>query len=340
MSFDIIIEMNVNKMKRSIKAAVVGGGSFGEIHLSHYRSIPLVEIGGVYTLESSRAEELTSKYGGKTYTSIDELANDKSIDLVSIVTPEHVHMESFQALAEAKKAIYVEKPIATNLDEAREMLALSESLQVMSGHCLRFEPRYAQVLSKLEDLDVKHLYFKRMRNRGQKEIYGRVHPIYCVLSHDIDLCNAYAGVPFSKVMARESYFGNSKTPDRLDILIEYENGITATLEGGWTLPDGARCSENDLASIVTSTEVIELALPNQGMMVYSDRGLQLPNLTYDASIYGVDVGCLRNALEYMVCCISEERPVEISTIKNGFQCIELIDACLRSVSTNSWIERS
>ena len=69
-------------------------------------------------LEADRGEALCDRYGGRRFSSLDELAADPSIEMVTIATPENAHFDPFRVLAGHGKAIYVEKPLATSLDEA------------------------------------------------------------------------------------------------------------------------------------------------------------------------------------------------------------------------------
>ena len=94
--------------REPVRAAVVGGGAFGECHLKTLASMPDVELLGLYTLEQDRGEALCERYGGRCFSSLDELATDPSIELVTIATPEDAHFESFRVLAEHGKAIYDE----------------------------------------------------------------------------------------------------------------------------------------------------------------------------------------------------------------------------------------
>ena len=93
------------KTKPVTRVAVVGGGAFGECHLRTFHSMPHVEVAGLYTLEQDRAQALCRRYGGQCYASLDQLASDTHVDLVSIATPEDAHFEPFQVLADAGKAI-------------------------------------------------------------------------------------------------------------------------------------------------------------------------------------------------------------------------------------------
>jgi predicted dehydrogenase len=324
---------------KTLRAAVVGGGAFGEVHLHTLRSMPQIEIAGVYTLEPPRGEELVGRYGGRSYASLEELADDPSVDIVTIATPEFAHLEPFRVLAAKEKALYLEKPLATDLNEARQILELSRPLVAMSGHCLRFEHRLAQVFQSLAGVKKHHLSLRGRRTRAEKRIYGRVHPAYCMLCHEIELSNAFAESPFRRVLAMETRFSEGQA-DGITILIEYENGITSSVEGGWYLPEQNGILENDFISVLSERGIHEIAMPHLGFYSLDGQGVSVPNLFYGHSIYGTEYGPLRAAFDYLARCVSNGTTPEISTIEDGFRAVEVIDAALRSVAENRWISRS
>jgi len=321
-----------------VRAAVVGGGAFGECHLKTLASMADVELVGLYTLEQDRGQQLCDQYGGSCFASLDELASDPSIDMVTIATPEDAHFDSFKVLAEHGKAIYVEKPLATSLAEAREMLELSRSITAMSGHCLRFESRLAQVSAQREQLGrLRHLSFRNKRRHAEKTIYGRVHPAYALFCHDIELSNALAGEPFKRVCALETRFSEGQV-DGMNILIEYPGGATTSIEGGWLLPTQEAVAENDRFSLDFEAGTFEIALPNMSFSFLDSTGYRFFNQQYEHSVYGMEFGALRSALEYLVACLRNQAVPEISTIEDGFQAVRLIEAALESARTGRWVE--
>ena len=323
--------------KRPIRAAVVGGGAFGECHLKTFHAMPEVEVAGVYTLEQPRGEALCRSYGGTCYSSLEELASDPTIDLVTIATPENSHFESFKLLAAKKKAIYVEKPLATAPDEAREMLELSRSIIAMSGHCLRFESRLAHVFARRSALGrLRHMSFRDKRTQGEKEVYGRVHPAYCLLCHEIELSNAFAKARFKRVCALETRFSAGQI-DGMNILVEYHNGVTSSIEGGWYLPTQESFKENDCCTLDFERGTFEIALPHLGFTFLSSEGYQFLNQQYEFNVYGMEFGALRSALEYMVRCVANRTQPEISTIEDGYEAVRLVEAALESAKTGHWI---
>ena len=320
------------------RAAVIGGGAFGECHLKTFYGMPHVEVAGLYTLEQDRGDALCRRYGGKCYESLDELACDPTIDLVSIATPEDAHFESFKFLAEKKKAIYVEKPLATSLAEAAEMLELSRSIIAMSGHCLRFESRLAQVFAQQGSLGrLRHMSFRNKRVHSEKDVYGRVHPAYALFVHELELSNAFARDRFKRVCALETRFSEGQV-DGMNILIEYHNGVTCSVEGGWYMPTQGSLKENDRCSLDFEAGVFEIALPNMGFTFLSSKGFQFVNQQYEFNVYGMEFGALRSAFEYMVQCIQNHTQPEISTIRDGFEAVRLVEAALQSAKTGQWVK--
>lgn len=322
----------------ALKAAVVGGGAFGECHLRTWAAMPQISVAGLYTLERERGETLCRQYGGTNYSSLEDLASDASIDVVSIATPEDSHLESFKVLAEAGKAVYVEKPLATSLTDAGEMLDLSRSIIAMSGHCLRFESRMAQVFSQRNDLGrLRHMSFRSKRRHSEKEVYGRVHPAWVLLCHEIELSNALAQERFKRVCALESRFSDGQI-DFMSILIEYHNGVTSSIEGGWTMPSQESIAENDHYSLDFEHGTFEVALPNSGFTFLDTSGLQFINHQYEFGVYGMEFGALRSAFEYMSRCVQDQVPPAISTVEDGYEAVRLIEAALQSAGTGQWVQ--
>ena len=323
--------------QRFVRAAVVGGGAFGESHLRTLASMPDVELAGVYTLEQARSAELCGRYGGVGYATLDAVASDPDLDLVCVVTPEDAHFESFRVLAEHGKAIYVEKPLATSVEEARAMVELSRSITAMSGHCLRFESRVAHVMAQRDRLGpVRHMSFRNKRARSEKEVYGRVHPAYGIFCHDIELANAFARQPFDRVCALETRFSEGQV-DGMNILIEYPGGVTCSIEGGWYLPTQEGLAENDRCSLDFAGGTFEIHLPNMGFTFLDSNGYRFLNQQYEHNVYGMEFGALRAALEYLVRCVRTGTRPTVSTIEDGFEAVRLVEAALVSAQTGRWI---
>ncbi len=83
----------------------------------------------------------------KTFTDYRELLKQSDIDAVIIALPTHFHLQCAIAAAEAKKQIFLEKPIARNLEEANAITMASKrnSVKLMIGYPLRFKTEFIEL---------------------------------------------------------------------------------------------------------------------------------------------------------------------------------------------------
>jgi len=160
-----------------------------------------------------------------------------------------------------------------------------------------------------------------------------------MLCHEIELSNAFAESSFARVIALETRISEGQV-DGMTILIEYANGVTSVVEGGWYLPRQTQCIENDFVSILSAQGIDELTMPHLGYYRLSEAGMEVPNLAYGHGVYGQEYGPLRAAFDYFIGCLATGTTPEISTVDDAFCAVELIDAAIRSAAENRWVERT
>lgn len=129
-------------------------GEWGIQHLNSLKSSPHYQIVGICnsTLASSQKSIESHKLGPdvKAYGSLDEVVNDPSIDMVSIVVAIGKHYQLMKPLLQKKKDILVEFPIAPTVEEVEELAALAKSagVKTLSGSQGRAHP----VFRRMKDL--------------------------------------------------------------------------------------------------------------------------------------------------------------------------------------------
>ena len=128
-----------------LRIGVIGLGWFGEIHCDAIIGIPNLELAALCTRTESRLGELATKFGvKKTYTDYRQLLADPDIDAVSIVTMWDQHSAPAVAALEANKHVFLEKPMASTVEDCRNIIAAAEQSKgiIQIGHICRFNPRY------------------------------------------------------------------------------------------------------------------------------------------------------------------------------------------------------
>jgi predicted dehydrogenase len=132
-----------------VRVGVVGIGHIGREHARIYSRLPDVQFVGLCDLDSQVAEKAAQRYGVKAFPSVQALAAE--IDAATISTPTNTHHDIAGQLLAAGKHVLVEKPIADNTDQARELIeqAASKGLILQVGHIERFNPALGALEEKL-----------------------------------------------------------------------------------------------------------------------------------------------------------------------------------------------
>ena len=124
----------------TVRVACVGVRGQGQSHIKAYAKMADVEIAAICDVDESvleqrvkEAEDLTKKRPA-AFTDLRKVLEDKSIDAISIATPNHNH--ALQAIwgCQAGKDVYVEKPCAYNIFEAKQLLAAAKKYNRMVQH--------------------------------------------------------------------------------------------------------------------------------------------------------------------------------------------------------------
>jgi predicted dehydrogenase len=131
------------------KVALLGAGFIAEIHLESYqRFVPEAEVVAVYSRKPQRARAFAKKHGipqvfGKLETTITE----SGCEVADICLPNYLHHRAVLAAARAGKHVIIEKPLALNLHEANEMIAVCRAAKrkLCYAEELCFAPKYERV---------------------------------------------------------------------------------------------------------------------------------------------------------------------------------------------------
>src|ERR1044072_981194 len=122
------------------RVACIGVRSQGNSHLNAYSKLSNVEVAAICDLDESmlakrRGEvEKRQKNRPARFTDFRKVLEDKSIDAVSIATPNHLHALIAITACQAGKDVYVEKPCSHNIFEARHLLAAARKYDRMVQH--------------------------------------------------------------------------------------------------------------------------------------------------------------------------------------------------------------
>jgi UDP-N-acetylglucosamine 3-dehydrogenase len=129
-------------MKHKVRVGVIGCGAIAQRrHLPEYQSRQDVEIFAVCDPNIKRAQEVQELFGAHhAFSELSDMLGQPELDAVSICTPNQYHADMSIAALQARKHVLCEKPMATSLEAARQMVDVARSTGVflMVGHNQRF----------------------------------------------------------------------------------------------------------------------------------------------------------------------------------------------------------
>ena len=123
-----------------IKVGVIGVGALGRHHARLYAENPGAEVVGIFDVTADTAKNVGAEFNLKVFDSWEKLAAE--CDALSVAVPATYHGVTTLPLLRMKKHVLVEKPIASNVDEAEEMVRAAKENGVVFGvgHVERFNP--------------------------------------------------------------------------------------------------------------------------------------------------------------------------------------------------------
>lgn len=137
---------------RKVRLGLIGLGYIGKVHLRNCLKLDSAELVAVSDI-SKKALNKAKKLGvQKTYKDYKMLLNDKSIDAVIIALPTYLHLPCAKQAAESGKHILLEKPLARNVTEGKEIISAANknSVKLMIGYPFRFSPSFQALKDRIE----------------------------------------------------------------------------------------------------------------------------------------------------------------------------------------------
>ncbi len=130
-----------NGREHPLGYGLVGCGGFGIFCLEQYAPMHSLERVAVADADPQRAQETATRFG-LAACSVDELLSRSDVDLVHVATPPFTHRELVEKALGAGKHVLCEKPLATNVEDARAMvdLACASGLVLAVNLIMRYNP--------------------------------------------------------------------------------------------------------------------------------------------------------------------------------------------------------
>ncbi|MDR2932825.1 MAG: Gfo/Idh/MocA family oxidoreductase [Oscillospiraceae bacterium] len=224
------------------KVAIVGYGGMGGWHAKKLKTIPEIEIAGTYDIREERQEAARAD-GLSPYASFEALLEDKSVQLVTIATPNEVHAPLAIALMDSGKNVISEKPVTLSSELLETMIAASKrNNKIFSVHQNRRWDEDFRIADKIVNENMLGKVFcVESRVHGSRGIPTdwrsmKKHGGGMVLDWGIHLFDQLMmmtkGQKITNVYAELSYVTSEEVDDGLKVMMTFESGFCALAEIG------------------------------------------------------------------------------------------------------------
>lgn len=320
-----------------LKVGVFGVGHLGKFHLNNWKEIKMAELAGFYDPNDAIAQKVSEKYQLARFLDAELLMD--ACDLVDITAPTPFHFALCEKAIRKGKHVFVEKPLAHTMEEARELVKLvkESNVKLQVGHVERFNPAYLALHStQLNPLFIEVHRLAQFDPRGTE-----VSVILDLMIHDIDIILNLVKSEVKNISA-SGVAVMTDTPDIASVRIEFNNGCVANLTSSrisMKKMRKMRLFQKDayigIDFLNKKTEIIKLKTP-QDLDVFA-FDIETPNGKKTIALSNPlipEVNAIRLELEKFCEAVLYNTPTRVSEV-DGFRAMDIAHQILQKIKHNT-----
>jgi len=244
-----------------MKIVQIGTGGWGKNHTRILSQLGV--LSAVCDADSQKSKEYGEKYSVNHYESLDELLSSEEFDGAFVVTPTSTHTEIATKLLDAKKHVFVEKPMTYKSEDGEKLAKLAEKNKVVltCGYIERFNPAVDVVKKFVKEKKFGDLVMLEFHRENRMPLHIKdVGIIYDTSVHDIDTANWLFDDMPHVVFARAGKIKHEHE-DFASIMLGYKDDKVAIISSNWITPKKVRkfnavCTDAIISSDFITQEII------------------------------------------------------------------------------------
>ncbi len=320
-----------------LKIGVFGVGHLGKFHLNNWQEIKDIELVGFYDPDDATAKLVAEKNKLKRFKTAKELLN--VIDAADIAAPTNFHFELCEAAIRKGRHVFVEKPLANTMQEAKKLVEMAKeaNVKVQVGHVERFNPAYIAV----KEMNLNPMFIEVHRLAQFNPRGTEVSVILDLMIHDIDIILSLVKSDVKHISA-SGVAVITDTPDIANVRMEFNNGCVANLTSSrisMKKMRKMRLFQKDayigIDFLEKKTEIIKLRQAEDKNVFSFD--LETPNGKKAIAIANpvvTPVNAIKTELESFTDAIIKNKPTVVSEI-DGYLAMEVAHKILEKISNTS-----
>ncbi len=243
-----------------MKIIQIGTGGWGKNHTRILSQLGV--LSAICDADLKKSKEYGEKYSVNYYDSLDELLKSEEFDGAFVVTPTSTHTQIAKKLLEAKKHVFVEKPMTYKSEDGEILVKLAEKNKVIltCGYIERFNPAVDVVKKYVKEKKFGDLVMLEFHRENRMPLHIKdVGIIYDTSVHDIDTANWLFDDMPHVVFARAGKIRHEHE-DFASIMLGYKDDKVAIISSNWITPKKLRkfnavCTDAIISSDFITQEI-------------------------------------------------------------------------------------
>lgn len=306
---------------KETNVGVIGVGSMGYNHVRIYSELENANLVAISDMVRGTLDKVSKEFNTVGYVDYDNILQIDDIELVNICVPTIFHHDVVMNAIEAGKNVLVEKPIASKLNEAKEMIdaANDAGVTLATGHVERFNPAVRVAKNLIDSGEIGEIVTANSKRLGPYP--PRIRDVGVAIDlaiHDIDIFNYLFESKANTVYANmSSKLKNCEFEDHAEIMTKYDSGVLSILETNWLTPYKKR-----QLNITGIDGIISVDYGNQSVTLYKEN-----NQVEEVKVENKEP--LKEELRSFVNCVQNKTRPEVSG-EDGYEALRIVDAAMTS----------
>jgi predicted dehydrogenase len=319
----------------------VGLGYWGPNLLRNFQELSGARVKTVCDLDRDALAQVMERYPGLAGTQdYDDLLDDPEIEAIVVTSSAATHYRLAKPALEAGKHVFVEKPIALQVDQAETLVRLADDrgLTLMVGHLLLYHPAVTRLKELVDGGELGDIYYVYTERRNLGKVRVDENAMWSLAPHDISVVLYLLGEMPEAVAAQGQSYLQPGIEDTVFFTLRFADGRLAHSHVSWLDPHKVR-----RVTVVGSRQmgIFDDVEPSEKLRIY-DKGV---DRTPEYSSYGDALTLrfgdifvprvemkepLRLECQHFLDCIEQGRQ-PLSSGHNGLQVLRVLDALQRSL---------
>jgi len=228
---------------QTIGVAVVGTGDWGANLVRNFANLPGTRLVAVCDADAPRLAKTAAAYpSAKAYADVAQVAADPDIQGVVVSASAVSHFPLAQALLEAGKDVYVEKPLTLKVEHAETLcrLAKTKGRILMVGHLLLYHPGVQYLKKSVQDGSIGDLLYVYSQRVNLGKVRKDENALWSFAPHDLSVVLHLVGEEPVDVAARGAAFLQPGVEDVVFVDMRFPSGRMAHVHVSWLDPHKLR----------------------------------------------------------------------------------------------------